>query len=635
MFTDTVGFTASTQENEARALQLRSEQQSLLRPLFGLHHGREIKSTGDGFLVEFDSALEAVQCAVAIQQALVQHNRTARAESSIRIRIGIHLGDVVHTGGDVIGDSVNIAARIEPLAESEGICVSGPVFEQVQNKVDLKFEKLGTPGLKNVRVPITVYRVVGASEMASRPTPDEGLDAARRMAVLPFTNMSTDPNDEFFADGLTEEIIMELSRIPRLRVIARTSVMRYKSTPKPVRDIGTELRVENILEGSVRKAGNRIRITAQLIDAGTEEHLWAERFDRELADIFAVQGDIAANVAHALDLRLHEPRSSKAGPRPNVEAYTLYLRGRYLWNQRRTQPVLEAKRRFEEAIAIDPNFALAHSGLADCYSILMDRGVLPLAPSIPVAQTEAERGIALEPGSAEAHASLGLVLGHAGDVESSERELREAIALNPGYALAHHWLSLLLEAVGRSDSAAEERRIAEASDPLSTAVLNGIGYSLWVQGDLEGALAKWERALELSPTSDSSTANRIQLLALSGRPAEARKVLEEYESGMAEENSKLWVSGIGHATLGDRPDLEATIRRMRALSADRQFPEDWFGVLYAYAGDLDRAFGILSASPDPLTVSMRSFFTASPALVKFRADPRFPELIRARTRRAG
>ena len=630
MFTDTVGFTASTQENESLALKLRSEQQAVLRPFFGIHHGREIKSTGDGFLVEFDSALEAVQCAVAIQRALSEHNLSVTDEARLRIRIGIHLGDVVHSGGDVLGDSVNIASRIEPLAQPGGICVSGQVFDQVQNKVDIQFEKLGTPELKNVRVPISVYSVVVPSSSSAAQSGVEGSDHTRRMAVLPFTNMSVDPNDEFFADGLTEEIITELSRIPSLRVIARTSVMRYKASPKPVRDIGTELRVQNILEGSVRKSGNRIRITAQLIDAGTEEHLWAERFDRELADIFAVQGDIASNVAHALDLRMHIPRTSGTSARPNVEAYTLYLRGRYLWNQRKTQSVREAQRRFEEAIQLDPNFALAHSGLADCYSILIDRGVLGASETVPIARAAAERGLALDPQSAETHASLGLILGHAADLIGAERELRAAVALNPGYAVAHLWLSILLEGLLRLDEAAVEIAKAEASDPLSPAVIHGAGYVAWAQGRFEEALAKWDRALELVPFSDAPTVNRIALLVQIGRPAVARKTLEEYESGPAELNSQLWVGSIGHAILGDHSELEALVERMKALPVDQRFPPDWFGVIYAVSGDLNRAFEVLLASTQSLGAGMRSTLQVSPALAKLRADPRFRELVSKR-----
>ncbi|MCI4348544.1 MAG: adenylate/guanylate cyclase domain-containing protein, partial [Thermoplasmata archaeon] len=525
MFTDTVGFTASAQANEARALDLRAKQQRLLRPLFAAHHGREVKSTGDGFLVEFGSALNAVQCAVEIQRVLGKHNLSTPDEATIRIRIGIHLGDVVETEGDVFGDSVNIASRIEPLAESGGICVTAQVFDQVQNKLDLRFERLGVPELKNVRVPIAVYRIVVPTENVANATSLVDPDLPRRMAVLPFTSMSPDPQDDFFADGLTEEIITELSRIPSLRVIARTSVMRYKTHPKSVREVGVELRVGNVLEGSVRKAGSRIRITAQLIDAATEEHLWSERFDRELADIFAVQAEIAGSVAGALDLRLHTPPAPSRSSPPNVEAYTLYLRGRFLWNQRTTAAVREALRRFEEAIAIDPNFPLAHSGVADCYSVLVDRGALPSRETIPKARAAAEKGLQLDPQLAEAHASLGLALSHAGDVPGSERELRAAIALNPGYAAAHLWLSLLLEGSGRTEAAWAEVAKAEDSDPLSPAVLNGAGVKAWVAGRNDEALGKWARALELNAVHDSATSNRIALLAVNDKREEAARLL--------------------------------------------------------------------------------------------------------------
>src|SRR5580658_84758 len=330
MFMDIVGFTALAHAHESDALQVLDRHNQLLRPFFARFHGREVKTMGDAFLVEFGSALEATNCAVEIQLRLREQLRTSPTPDRVQIRIGVHLGDVVESNGDLLGDAVNIASRIEPLAEPGGICISGPVYDQVQNKVEMRFERIDSPGLKNVQMPIPVYRVVLDAEPSPTGTGPVATEVLRRLAVLPFTNMSPDPQDEFFADGLTEEIITELSRIPRLRVIARTSVMRYKSAPKPIREVGSELRVGYVLEGSVRKAGQRIRITTQLIDAATEEHLWADRFDRDLADVFAVQDDIATSVAGALDLRLRSTGSAARQGPVNVEAYTLYLRGRFL-----------------------------------------------------------------------------------------------------------------------------------------------------------------------------------------------------------------------------------------------------------------------------------------------------------------
>jgi len=627
MFTDIVGFTALAQSSESDALRLLERHNRLLRSFFVRLHGREVKAMGDSFLVEFESALEATTCAVEIQRSLRAEPPSTPERERIRVRIGIHLGDVVGSNGDVLGDAVNIASRIEPLAEPGGVCVSGPVYDQVQNKVDLHFERVDAPGLKNVQMPIPVYRVVLAPVPSPTGTGANGIDAPRRLAVLPFTNMSPDPLDEFFADGLTEEIITELSRIASLRVIARTSVMRYKTVAKPVREIGAELRVGYVLEGSVRKAGNRIRITTQLIDATTEEHLWADRFDRELADIFAVQADIASNVAGALDLRLRPTAAPPPPTRANVEAYTLYLRGRFLWNHRTPESVREAARRFQEAISIDPSFALARSGLADCYSILADRGALPVQEAIPKALAEATKGLELDPASAEVHASLGLALYGAGDDSGAERELRAAIGLNPGYAIARHWLQLVLQGMGRTEEAGQEMRTAEELDPLSPTVLNSAGVLAWAAGRTDEAIRKWERALELAPTADNATVNLVALLALNGHREVALARLTAYEEGPAAPSSKLWVGAFGYAALGDRAETQLRLERIRALPEAERLPRQYLGVALAILGDLEPAYEILLDPRDPIVASLRATVRISPAFAKFRADPRFETLL--------
>jgi adenylate cyclase len=628
MFTDIVGFTALAQANESDALKVLDRHNLLLRPFFARFHGREVKTMGDSFLVEFGNALEATNCAVEIQLSLREDLRTSSARDRVQIRIGVHLGDVIDSNGDLFGDAVNIASRIEPLAEPGGICVSGPVYDQVHNKVELRFERVDSPGLKNVQMPIPVYRVELAPEPRATDAAPASVAAPRRLAVLPFTNMSPDPQDEFFADGLTEEIITELSRIPSLRVIARTSVMRYKSVTKPIREIGAELRVGYVLEGSVRKAGNRIRITTQLIDAGSEEHLWADRFDREFADVFAVQDDIATSVAGALDLRLRPaPAPVRASPN-TMEAYTLYLRGRYLWNQRTSQSVQEAIRRFEEAIAIDPNFSLAYTGLADSYSILMDRGVVLEENSIGVGRSAAAKAIALDPELAEAHASMGLALSYTVDVREAERELRKAIALNPGYAIAHHWLHVLLVGMGRMEEGDVEIQKAEELDPLSPVVLNSAGLLDYRAGRKEAAMRKWERALELTPWSDYVTFNILSAFVVEGRIEEARAVLAAYKESPAVLPSRLWVAASAHATLGDRVEFERYLGELMELPEPERFATKWLGVLWGMSGDLDRAYAILGDEDHPVTGSFRAVIRVSMALAKFRADPRFDALVK-------
>ena len=328
MFTDMVGYSALTQRNEALALALLHEQQQLVRPIFAQYSGREVKSTGDGFLVEFASALQAVRCALEIQKEMVQRNSSAAPERRMQLRIGLHLGDVETRDGDVFGDGVNIAARVEPLADAGGICITGPVFDQVRNKIDEPLERLRQAPLKNIKAAVDVYRVIlpwthgapkrSGSRSASRrlgvraatiaallgvvaalgwwlttraphtasPSPAEP-PSKKSVAVLPFVNMSSDKENEYFSDGITEDLITALSKVSGLHVAARTSSFAFKGKNEDVRTIGTQLNVGAVLEGSVAKAGNQVRITAQLINAADGYHLWSDSYDRELRDIFA------------------------------------------------------------------------------------------------------------------------------------------------------------------------------------------------------------------------------------------------------------------------------------------------------------------------------------------------------------
>jgi len=347
MFTDLVGFTKLGQRDEDAALRLRKEHQALLRPLFAAHGGREVKSLGDGFLVEFPSAVESVRCAVAIQEALATRNSLSTSEEHIVLRVGIHVGDIVHEGDDIVGDAVNVASRIEPLAEPGGIAVSGSVFEQVRNKLKFPLEKVGPRHLKNVEYPVDVYRVVLSGVAAPPPARRPSSDASLRLAVLPFANLSPNADDEYFADGLTDELISQVSRIPSLRVIARTSVIRYKASPKSIREVGQDLGVGLAVEGSVRKAGNRIRITVQLVDTSSEEPLWSSRYDRPLDDIFSIQDDIASQVASSISGHLASRGVTTVVPvvrgspdTSDLESYAQFLRGRKLLSEKASEATL-------------------------------------------------------------------------------------------------------------------------------------------------------------------------------------------------------------------------------------------------------------------------------------------------------
>jgi adenylate cyclase len=582
MFTDTVDYTASTQTDEARALELLHSQKELIRPLLTAHHGREIKSTGDGFLVEFGSALKATQCAIAIQRQI--HERNAQPGiTPIRIRIGIHLGDVEERGADILGDAVNIAARVEPVAEAGGICLSGAVREQVWNKIPEKLEKLPSTPLKGLQAPTDIYRVLLPWTTWERPPASAGSSG---LAVIPFANISPDPKDEYFADGLTEELITVLSHLRGLRVIARTSVMQYKSAPKPASQIGAELGVSWILEGSVRKAGNRLRIAAQLIDASSQGHAWASTYDRELDDVFAIQAEIAERVASSLKVQLLDADRHRLekGRERSVEAYTLLLKGRYNLQRADKNSLEAAIEYFEEAIAQDPSYAAAYAGLSYTYSILGYLDIVDPSEAHPKAEKHARTALELDEGLAEAHVSLAVTFWAKYDFESREKELKRALELNPNLAQAHLLLADGWRLTGRWDDALKEVEKAVELDPRSVETagdagssylycnqydqaiqhltdalemdprhalyLTNLGLAHIQKGSIEEGLAEVKRAAEMS--SSPSFRDLAYAYVKAGLPEEARKLLASLlQSSSGNLSHSVSIGGV-YAVLGER-----------------------------------------------------------------------------------
>ena len=498
MFTDIVGYTALTQSNEAQAMEVLDRHNRLLRPFFPRFHGREVKTIGDSFLVEFESALDALRCATEIQSYLHDYNVSSKEDWKIKLRIGIHLGDVIHQGVDVFGDAVNIANRIEQVAGPEGICISQQVYDQVQNKFDIPLVSLGEKALKNVSKPVQVYSVQMSWEQ-----PTSSKDAATlprdRIAILPFANMSPDPSDQYFADGMTEEIISTASGISGLSVISRTSVMGYKGTTKNLRQIGQELEVGSVLEGSFRKAGNKIRVTAQLIDVTSDRHLWAQNYDRNLEDVFEVQGDVARQVAEALRVKILTPELKRIERKPteSAAAYTLYLRGRSIWNKRGPEHMKKAMEYFEKSVKEDPAFALGYVGLADCAVLIASNWFIDREENLAMAKAMLEKALQLDSALAEAHATLGMVYYDEYDLGGAENEFKKAIELKPSYATAHQWYHILMRAELRWDEALKEIEKAVELDPLSGVIISNFGLYYLRKRDFSNAVEKFRIAAEL------------------------------------------------------------------------------------------------------------------------------------------
>ena len=500
MFTDIAGYTSLSQRNETLALQLLEEHRSLLRPFFPRHAGKEIKTIGDAFLVEFASALEAVRCAFEMQQSLHERNAINPPGRKVALRIGIHLGDVVHDQGDVYGDAVNIASRIESLADPGGICLTEQVYDHVRNKFEFPMVSAGIREVKNVAAPLEVYKVVLPWEERASAS-SEDFDR-RRIAVLPFANISPDPNDEYFADGMTEELISAISKIPELTVISRTSVMKYKGGGRTIQEIRPELKVGTMLEGSVRKAGTKVRISVQLIDANKEGHLWAENYNRELQDVFEVQSDIAHKVAESLKVRLLARDAERVAkvPTADMEAYTLYLKGRFFWNERTLEGLKKAIRYFEEAIKHDPVYALAYAGLADCYTILENWSFLQPQEAAPKVLEYSKKALEIDDTLAEAHTSMAVVWANLWEWGRAESEYKRAIELNPNYATAHQWYGHgVLETLKRYDEAISELKEAQKLDPFSLIIATNLGDALLAAGRVEGAIEQYRSVSEMDP----------------------------------------------------------------------------------------------------------------------------------------
>ncbi len=560
MFTDMVGYQEAVRQNESLAKSLLDKQKSVILQASSALRGRDIGGslasaeetglkgwlTGGGLktqtklqphesLVLFESASDATKCAVEIQRVLREYNRDAPSNKDIYARIGIHVGEVANTDGEVSGEAVAVASKLAPLAAPGGICVSEKVYYNVRDKLEFPMIRLGTRELENIEIPIEVYKLALPWEkQASSEVPASD---PRRLAILPFASISVDPSDEYFADGMTEELISTTSSITGLTLIARTSVMGYKGTSKKVGEIGRELSVGTVLEGSVRKAGNRLRITVQLVDVQSQGHLWAQSYDRDLDDVFAVQSDIARQVADALKVRLlpSDKEEIERVPTKNSEAYVLYLKGRQYWNERSLPGLRKAIEYFKKAIEKDPNYAAAYAGLAQCHIVIAFNGLEEPAPNIAKMKEYVGIALRLDQNLAEAHASQGIIyFDFEHDQKRSEEEFKRAIELNPSYATAHQWYGNHLGFWGRgSESYAELKRALEL-DPFSPIVNVNYGdYFKKITREYEKAIEEYRKALMISPGFLPALWEMIVAYARNSKYQEALQTVDEFSSSLS------------------------------------------------------------------------------------------------------
>ena len=454
-----------------------------------------------------------------------------------------------------------------------------------------------------------------------------------RVAVLPLQNISPDSKDEYFADGLTEELISTMSKISGLKVIARTSVMRYKSGGKSIGEIARELMVGTILEGSVRKAGERLRITVQLIDSSNEEHLWAQNYDRRLQDVFAIQTEVAQNVADSLKTQLLDEEKEKIGKKStgDLSAYTSYLKGRYYWNERNKQSLERSIEWFEEAIRRDPKFALAYSGLADSYLVLVDHGYLAKSEGYVKARQAAVKALELDDTLAEAHTSLANILTSQWDWSRAEEEFGKALQANRNYATAHHWYSIYLHVLGRVDEAINELQIAEELDPLSPMIHAYAVYPYLNADKYDAALEETEKALELDPNFVPAHSNRIRVYLAKSMFKEALRELERLIP-LIEPLSSDWKAWIGstYAIAGRTEEAEKILQECEAASVHERAEDVNYWDLALICLKLrhkDRAFDWLEKAFKAHTVTP-FVVKLHPQFAELTSDPKFDELLK-------
>jgi adenylate cyclase len=539
-------------DEEGTLERLKALRSELLDPKIAEHHGRLVKTTGDGLLVEFASVVDAVRCAVEAQQAMPERNTGVAADSRIELRIGINLGDVIVEGDDLYGDGVNIAARIEALADAGGVFVSNTVHDHVRDRLPFLFEDLGEQQVKNIARPVHVYRVrttlthpdANAPGSPLSRTAGEGAERRRReagegsralplpdkpsIAVLPFANMSADREQEHFADGIAEDVITALSRYPSLFVIARNSSFTYKDRAVDMTQVGRELGVRYALEGSLRKSGNRIRVTAQLVEAETGKHVWAERYDRELADIFAVQDEIteAVTISIAPAIAAAEQQRAMRKSPGNLDSWAAYQRGLWHLEKNTADDITLAEALFREAVDLDPNFPGGHTGLAYAHHQAASRRGVPETESVE----SARRAVRLDANDAEARVCLGFMLLWQGNLEDAFAESEAALALSPNLASAHGLTGSVLNWSGQHDQARiflEKSIRLDPRNPNLAIRFNAVTVSYYLSGEYDAAVEAAHRTIRLYPDREHDYRWLAAALGQLGRIEEAKEALEK------------------------------------------------------------------------------------------------------------
>ncbi len=630
MFADIAGYTALMQEDEKLALQLRRKFQHKLEQEVSERNGRILDFRGDGALCIFTSTIEGVRAALAVQLDM-------QINPVVPLRIGMHTGDILIEGNNIYGDSVNIASRMESFAIPGGIFLSGKAHDDIKNQKDIQTISLGRYLLKNVREEVEIFvisnpgiQIPGENHPYGKGKKvPENNNIERSIMVLPFVNLGNDAEQDYFSDGLTEELITKLSKLTEIRVTSRTTSMLYKNTRKDIKTISKENKVNYILEGSIRKYQNDLRITAQFVDANNDIHLWADTYRGTVDDIFDIQDRVSEKIAEALRIQITNEEQVMLRKRytENTDAYQLYLRGRHFWQERNEEGLKSAVINFEKALENDSRFALAWSGLADTYSLMGEYTNISRRELFPKQMAAVYKALQIDNRLGEAHISLGISLMlNEWDWENSRREFLIGLELSPDYATGHHWYAEWLLYMGKTQDAFREISLAVSLDPSSPGILKDKGIFYYYTEQYEKAIDTGMLTMELHPAF--ITVFRLLSLAYLGMEMYEESIKQNQRWGELTGNvikTQVSLAQI-YAAAGRRSEAMAIVD---TIENQQLGGNDYRGMAMVYAalGDNDKAFTWLERSYQRHEESLCSL-KIDPKLNSLHSDPRFNEMLR-------
>ena len=626
MFTDMVGYTAMMQDDEEHAKALRDRHRRVLEDCTLMHQGKVVQYFGDGTLTIFGSVVEAVLCAIEIQIEL-------RKDSVVELRIGIHSGDIVYDDDGIFGDCVNIASRIEASTVGGAVLISRKVYEEISNHKEISAVSLGYHQFKNVKTPIEVYAIKHDSLKIPVASSTETLVGAKKesIAVLPFVNMSPDSDNEYFSDGITEEILNALAKVDKLHVTSRTSSFAFKGKNVDIREIGKQLSVKTVLEGSVRKVGNRIRVTSQLIETNSGFHRWSETYDRNIEDIFAVQDEIARTITKKLIDNLTSNDDSKSLVRSatrNMEAYNLYLKSSHFWKKWTPLDIRKSLEYLEQAISLDENFALAYSALSGCYVYLGAFGQMPSSIAYPKGKEYALKALELDNSLPDSHLSIAMVNFFNWNWEDSYKSFVKTLELNPNNAEAHQYFAYYMMAFGNNKKAVTEAEKALEIDPLSIPVNSSLAETYAHCGMLEMAKEQFLRTLELDSDFRSALNGLGWTLYLLGETDEAISKLEQAQRLTGDELKSSAALAFIYSRIGRKDYVENILQDLAKREINEKnvsFLID-YAIIYLGLKDYDKAFEFLYKAFDAKLGGL--VFIRGRYWKEIHDDPRFKDLIK-------